>query len=85
MRYKIHFAKGTDPAKAWVIEELPSKDNLYPRSFYVPNLIIRGTCEFMPQDNTATPSGWAEAEGILCQDGSTNTFMIVNTPVKELK
>jgi hypothetical protein len=78
MLFKIWFNKDSkDPAQAWVIQQQKTKD--YPhRDFLAPVVEVRGLIRFVEAAPGQTPAGWAEVEGAISVDGSTNVITIRN-------
>lgn len=75
MIFRIWFNKNAKPAEAWVVQQQKTKD--YPgRDFLAPAVEVRGVTRFVEAAPGQTPGGWAEADGAISVDGSTNLLTI---------
>ena len=78
MLFKIWFNKDSKKVEeAWVIQQQKTKD--YPhRDFLAPTVDVFGHTRFVEAAPGQTPAGWAEVEGAISVDGSTNVITIRN-------
>jgi hypothetical protein len=83
MTFKIWFNKDSKkPEEAWVIQQQPISGGdlgLLPgRVFLAPTVDVFGHIKFVEAAPGQTPTGWAEVEGAISVDGSTNVITIRN-------